>query len=213
MSRVRGEGGRLRIIGGRHRGRRIEAPADVARPTSDRVREALFNILMHPGEDDPDLEDARVLDACAGSGAFGLECLSRGAAHATFFDTSRRASETVKRNAGLLGERNVDIRLADATRPPRAAPGRACTIAFLDPPYDSDVPDKALPALVKSGWLAPGALVVIERSERADPPEAEDFTLEDRRDYGSTVLYFVRFAPGGQDSSAAAEQPFDVGEA
>lgn len=205
MSRVRGEGGRLRIIGGRHRGRRIEAPAEVARPTSDRVREALFNILMHPGDDDPDLQEARVLDACAGSGAFGLECLSRGAAHATFFDVSRRANETVKRNASLLGERGVDIRLADATRPPRAAPGRACSIVFLDPPYDSDVPDKALSGLARSGWLAPGALVVVERGERADPPQADGFTLEERRDYGSTVLYFLRYAVEAQENSATAE--------
>jgi len=179
----------LRIIGGRHGGRRIATPAgDLVRPTSDRVREALFSILesKHP------LDGARVLDGCAGSGALGLEALSRGAVHATFFDTNRRALKAVGDNIAALGEdAATDIRQADVTNPPRATD--ACSIVFLDAPYRTDIAGRALPALAAAGWLAEGALIVVEAERGAGLALADGFSETDRRPYGSTELHFLEY--------------------
>src|SRR5213078_1624789 len=129
----------MRIVGGSHRGRRLVAPSgEAVRPTSDRAREALFNILSHGRFAAAGLPfaDRPVLDAFAGTGAFGLEALSRGASAAVFIENNREALAALRRNVAALGEADrAHIVAGDATRPPRAA--LACTAAFLDPPYHS----------------------------------------------------------------------------
>jgi 16S rRNA (guanine966-N2)-methyltransferase len=179
----------LRIVGGRHGGRRIAAPVgDFARPTSDRVREALFSIL----DSKYALDGARVLDACAGSGALGLEALSRGAAHVTFFDTSRRALKTVGDNIATLDEQAAtDVRQADVANPPPAT--NTCSLVFLDAPYRTGIAARALPALAAAGWLADGALLVVETERGADLPLPDGFSETDCRSYGSTELHFLEF--------------------
>jgi len=181
----------LRIVGGKHGGRRIATPAgDFARPTSERVREALFSILDSRGV----LDGAGVLDACAGSGALGLEALSRGAAHVTFFDSSRRALKVVGDNIATLAEEpSSDLRQADVTNPPKADAAQACSLVFLDAPYRTDTAEQALAALAAAGWLAEGALTVAETERGADLPLPDGFNETDRRTYGSTELHFVEY--------------------
>src|SRR4029450_8478521 len=158
----------MRVVAGKHRGRKIAAPEghDV-RPTSDRAREALFNILEHGqfAEDGTSaLIDARVLDVFAGSGALGLEALSRGAAQLTCIENSATARSALRANAKTLGETaRVTVVQADATKPPTPA-GPPCRLVLMDPPYRSGLAAPALAALAERGWLAAGALCVGEVS-------------------------------------------------
>ncbi len=181
----------MRITGGRHRGRRLDVPhgSDV-RPTSDRVRESLFNILTH-GKHGVEVAGASVLDAFAGTGALGLEALSRGAAHVTFMDIDRAVIALIERTLAMLDEdERATVRRADATLPPRAA--TAVEIAFLDPPYGSGLAEPALAALADAGWLGPGALVVVELSADEELPLPEGLDIADDRRYGNTRLMFLR---------------------
>ncbi len=184
----------LRIVGGSHRGRRLVAPSgELVRPTSDRAREALFNILSHGNFAASGLLFAArpVLDAFAGTGAVGLEALSRGASAAAFIESEREALAALRRNVGALGEEDrAQIVAGDATRPPRAA--FACAVAFLDPPYHSGLAGPAVAALAAVGWLTPDALVVIEVAAREELPLPAGFTLMDERVYGAARLVFVR---------------------
>jgi 16S rRNA (guanine966-N2)-methyltransferase len=179
----------LRVIGGKHGGRRIATPpGDSTRPTSDRVREALFSIL----EAKRPFAGARVLDACAGSGALGLEALSRGAAHATFFDTDRRALKVIGENIATLAEEpSADIRPTDATNPPQATD--ACSLVFVDAPYRTDIASQALPALAAAGWIAPEAIIVVETERGAELTLPNGFSATDSRAYGSTELHFLEY--------------------
>jgi 16S rRNA (guanine966-N2)-methyltransferase len=190
--------GRLRIVGGLHRGRRlVTPPGDAVRPTSDRAREALFNILSHGGfaADGLPFADRPVLDAFAGTGAFGLEALSRGASAAAFIDNGRDALAALRRNVRALGEEDrAHIVASDATRPPRAM--FACAMAFLDPPYRSGLAASALPALAASGWLAAGALAVIELAAAEEWVPLSRFGLIDKRVYGAARLVFLRYESG-----------------
>ena len=152
----------MRIIAGAWRGRRLAAPAGQGtRPTADRVRQALFDMLLHaPWGGHAVLEGAAVLDAFAGTGALGLEALSRGAAAATFIERDAAALATLRANIAACGAADrARILAADATRPP---PGDPCTLAFLDPPYGADLVARAVAALDAAGWLAPRALIVGE---------------------------------------------------
>ncbi|MCX7932657.1 MAG: 16S rRNA (guanine(966)-N(2))-methyltransferase RsmD [Rhodovarius sp.] len=163
----------MRILAGRHRGRRLlTPPGQATRPTSGRVRQALFDMLWHaPWGGRHALEGVRVLDAFAGSGALGLEALSRGAAHATFFETAAAARAVLAANIAALGEQGrSQVLPADATRPP-AAPA-PCGLIFLDPPYRQGLVPAALAALAASGWVAAGALICVEtgREEHISPP-------------------------------------------
>jgi 16S rRNA (guanine966-N2)-methyltransferase len=185
----------MRIVAGRHRGRRLLAPpGETVRPTSDRAREALFNILSHgklAAAGVPFVEKA-VLDAFAGTGALGLEALSRGAAEAVFIEQDREALAILRQNVEALGEgARARVVLGDATRPPRAT--SACAVVFLDPPYRSGFAGPALAALAAAGWLAPDALAVAELAarERLSPPAA--FTSLDERVYGAARLVFLRY--------------------
>jgi 16S rRNA (guanine966-N2)-methyltransferase len=187
----------MRIIGGKHRGRPLSAPQGRAvRPTSDRAREALFDILAHGRlADGPAYEGARVLDVFAGTGAFGLEALSRGAAQATFMEKDRTALAALRANIEVLGEaRAAAVLPVDARRPPQA--GAPCALAFLDPPYGEDLAAPALTALAAAGWLAPGALVVIEVAAKQTLAAPDGFALLDERRYGAAKLVFLRFAAG-----------------
>ena len=187
----------MRVIGGSWRGRRLDAPPGGAvRPTSDRAREAVFNILEHGahtgGEGSP-IPDARVLDAFAGSGALGIEALSRGAAHATFLDSDATAIRTIQRNlTALKGLANASVRRADCLAPPRApAP---CDLVFLDPPYGEGLAAPALLALARAGWIAEGAFCVVElgRDDAFDAPDGFDL-LDDRR-YGRARMVILQRA-------------------
>ena len=184
----------MRIVGGRHRGRRLVAPpGEGVRPTSDRAREALFNILSHGGFAASGLPFAgkAVLDAFAGTGALGLEALSRGASAAVFIETEREALAALRHNIGALGEEDrAHIIAGDASRPPRATMRGA--VAFLDPPYGSGLAAPALAALTGAGWLAEDALAVVEVAAREPLPLPSGFSLIDERVYGAARLVFLR---------------------
>jgi 16S rRNA (guanine966-N2)-methyltransferase len=183
----------MRIIGGRHRGRRLAAPEGLAvRPTADRAREALFDILGHGRfAEGPVWLEARVLDAFAGTGAFGLEALSRGAQHASFMEKDRAARAALLGNVRALGEAGrAAIIAADALHPPPAA--QPCTLAFLDPPYGEDLAAPALAALAAAGWLASGALVVVELAARRPVAAPSGFAPLEERRYGAARLVFLR---------------------
>lgn len=159
----------MRIIAGQWRGRVLATPAGTAtRPTSDRVRQALFDMLLHaPWGGRAAVEGAAVLDAFAGSGALGLEALSRGAAHAVFFDTDRAALTAIGRNVAMLGAA-ADLRAADALAPPPTPAPRQ--LVFLDPPYGDGMVPRAVAALAGAGWIAPGTLVLAETERDAALP-------------------------------------------
>ncbi|MFI4989076.1 MAG: 16S rRNA (guanine(966)-N(2))-methyltransferase RsmD [Alphaproteobacteria bacterium] len=192
----------MRIVAGKHRGRTLAAPEDGSvRPTADRVRENIFNILAHGrlSEDGGSLiAEARVLDAFAGSGALGLEALSRGAAEAVFLDDDLSALECLRRNVKALGEEAGSILVqADACRPPAPAKVRGNplprTLVFLDPPYRSALAAPALAALAAAGWLADAAIAVVELDARDAFAPPAGFTLLDERRYGHTRLLFLRW--------------------
>lgn len=184
----------MRIVGGRHRGRRLVAPpGDQVRPTSDRAREALFNILSHgdfAAAGSP-FAGENVLDAFAGTGALGIEALSRGAARAAFIETDRAALTTLRGNLAALDEEDAaDIVAGDATRPPRAP--YTAALALLDPPYGSGLAAPALAALAQMGWLASRALAVVELAAKEPFPVSAGFVIIDERRYGAARLVFLR---------------------
>lgn len=189
----------MRIVGGSLRGRRIAAPPDDrVRPTADRAREALFNRLVHGAFSDDgasSVADACVLDAFCGTGALGIEALSRGAAQAVFIDNDDNAIACVRNNVVALGvDDRATVLRADATNPPRAA--AVCTLAFLDPPYAGDTIAAALPALAAAGWLAPDALCIAETAAGIPgPPAPEGFETLDSRSIGKACFTFLRFRP------------------
>ena len=188
----------MRIVGGSHRGRRLAAPpGDAVRPTSDRAREALFDILSHGDFAAAGIPfaDRAVLDAFAGTGAFGLEALSRGAAEAVFVENDRDALVALRRNIAMLGEtERARVVAGDATRPPRATV--AAAVAFLDPPYQSGLAAAALAAFAAAGWLASDALAVIEIGAREASAPPAGFAVLDERVYGAARLVFLRRAGG-----------------
>ncbi len=204
----------MRIVGGRHRGRPLQAPGGRdLRPTSDRAREAIFNILAH-GMEDFRLDGASVVDVFAGTGALGLEALSRGAAHATFIDDDGRAMRSVRGNAAALGERDaVTLLTLDAASlpPPPLAAQAPCGLAFLDPPYGADLAAPALEGLAGRGWIAPGAVCVVELAAREPfaPPHA--FEAVDERTYGPARVVFLRWRP--EDKARPGRQgAWDTGD-
>ena len=184
----------MRIVGGRHRGRRLSAPGgrDV-RPTAERVREAVFNLLAH-GTAAVDLTDGTVVDVFAGSGALGLEALSRGAARAIFIDSDRNAITAIRRNAAALGEEgNVTLLCLDASRlppPPRIA-GAPARLALLDPPYGSGLASPALAGLAGKGWISEGSVAVVEISTREPFETPPAFRVLDERTYGAARVMFL----------------------
>ena len=184
----------MRIIGGKFSGRALVAPKGRdTRPTADRVRESVFNILAH--RDGFAFEGARVIDLFAGSGALGLEALSRGAGFCLFVETDAAARGAIRDNVealGLMGVTRVHRRGADALGEKPAGVGAPFTLAFLDPPYGKDLCVPALAALRRGGWLAPGAFCVVEQGKDETPVDVDGFVEEDRRTYGAAQVGFYR---------------------
>jgi len=185
----------MRIVAGRLRGRALQAPAGATtRPTADRVRQALFDSLWHaPWAGRARIEGAAVLDAFAGTGALGLEALSRGAAQVTFLEKDRAALAALRANVAALGaEDEARILPGDALRPPRAA--APCGLLFLDPPYGADLGPRALVALGAAGWIAPGALACLEIGRDEAVPQLEGWEVLAERAHGAARILVLRSA-------------------
>lgn len=180
----------MRIIGGQWRGRRLASvgKGDIAahlRPTTDRTRESLFNMLQNGTHGDL-CAGARVLDVFAGTGALGLEALSRGAQSAVFIENGRKSQAILRDNIELLGaEAQVIVRDA---RKPGPCPGAPFDLVFLDPPYGKSMGEAALAAL--EAWIAPDAMLVWEEAKAPEIPEG--FDAVDQRRYGETLITLVR---------------------
>jgi 16S rRNA (guanine966-N2)-methyltransferase len=176
----------VRVIAGKWRGKKLEIPeGNDIRPTSDRARGALFNVLVHgkPAARGFHLRDATVLDAFAGSGALGLEALSRGAKHAVFIENAATSIAVLRANIDACGAlHESDIHQADVTSPPAA--GKACSLILMDPPYGKELLSQSMKALSVAGWMVAGAICCAElgKGEAFDPPCGFEI-LDDRR-YG-----------------------------
>ena len=184
----------MRIVGGKHRGRPLLAPPGrELRPTSDRVRESVFNVLIQGGEALGGrnwVRGAHVLDGFAGTGAMGLEAVSRGAAHATLLDNQNAALRCSHENIETLQEdNNISAYFADCLKPRTA--NQPCSLIFLDPPYGLGLAVPALEALIGAGWVADKALAVLEvdRTEEIEPPS--EFKILDERHYGKARIIFL----------------------
>lgn len=182
-----------RIIAGRHRGRRLDVPpGDSVRPTAGRLREALFSMLEHRR---PPLAGARFVDLFAGSGAVGLEALSRGAASLVLVEADRRAAAALRDTIDRFGEGgSTQLIVGDATRlPPARLPA---DIVYLDPPYRGGLADPALTSLRRGDWLAPEALVILELAAKETFTLPQGFVLEDERRHGAGRILFLRQIAG-----------------
>jgi 16S rRNA (guanine966-N2)-methyltransferase len=183
----------MRIVAGTFKGREIHGPTSLlTRPTSDRVRESLFNVLRH-GVEGVELEGARVMDLFAGTGALGLEALSRGAKFCQFVEESAEARGIIRRNAdtfGCIGQCKIWRR--DATDLGPCAPQSPFNLVFADPPYSKGMGKRALQSLVEGQWLAAAAVVVLEDAESADVPEVLGLTIIDQRVYGAAKVMMYR---------------------
>ena len=184
----------MRIISGKFRGLHLADvgegdPAAHLRPTTDRVREAIFNLIMNGGYGNP-VQDARVLDLFAGTGALGLEALSRGAARVAFVDDGTAARALLRRNIEKMRAMGAtDVWRRDATRlGPNRGPGYG--LVFLDPPYGKGLGEAAMASAIEGNWLAPGAMIVWEEGQ--PPALPAGFELLDQRKYGDTLVTLAR---------------------
>lgn len=184
----------MRVVGGRLGGRTLAAPESQAiRPTADRLREALFNILTH-AYDDP-VSGARVLDLFAGTGALGIEALSRGAAFALFIDDGAEARALLRENVTALGLGGASrIFRRDATKLGPVHPLEPFTLAFFDPPYGQGLAEKALVSASAGNWLTRDALIVVEEASKANFSAPEGFIESERRRYDDTEFIFLRMS-------------------
>jgi 16S rRNA (guanine966-N2)-methyltransferase len=182
----------MRIVGGRLRGRALEAPKSQAiRPTADRLRESLFNILVH-AYGNP-IVDARVLDLFAGTGALGFEALSRGAAFVLFVDDGAEARALLRENVEALGAGgSTKVYRRDATKLGPVSPLEPFSLAFLDPPYGKGLAEQALAAARRGGWLMSGAVAAVEEAADAGFKAPEGFEELERRKYDDTEFVFLR---------------------
>jgi 16S rRNA (guanine966-N2)-methyltransferase len=184
----------MRIVGGSLRGRTLAAPKSQAiRPTADRLRESLFNILAHAyGEP---MTGARVLDLFAGTGALGIEAISRGATFALFIDDGAEARALLRENVAALGLGGTTrIFRRDATKLGPAHPLEPFSLVFLDPPYGQGLAEKALASARDGGWFTPDALIVVEESAKANFAAPAGLDELERRHYDETELIFLRRA-------------------
>ena len=184
----------MRLVAGRFRGRTLTAPqGSRTRPTADRARQALFDVLSHAPWA-PDLDGARVIDLFAGSGGLGFEALSRGAASCLFMETDEGARGAIRDNVealGLFGETRVHRRDATDLGQRPASAGPPFDLALLDPPYRQGLGEAALVSLLTGGWLKPGALAVLERAADEPAPEAAGFEVIDHRIWGAAGVWFM----------------------
>ena len=183
----------MRVVGGRLGGRILRAPASrEIRPTSDRLRETIFNVLAHGFEDR--CRDARVVDMFAGTGAFGIEAISRGATFTLFVDNGSEARALLRENIEVLGLGGVTrVFRRDATKLGDAPPGAPFTLAFLDPPYGRALVPPALRALHEGRWLADGALCIIEEAAGMTVDLPPSFMSMDQRTSGDTQIIFATY--------------------
>ncbi len=184
----------MRVVGGKLRGRNLATPSDDAiRPTSDRVREAVFNWLLH-GDPVARIEGGRVIDLFAGTGALGIEALSRGATFCLFVEEAAEARGLIRRNIEAFGLTGVTkLWRRDATDLGPAGNMMPYDVAFLDPPYGKGLGEKALAALAEGGWLVPDALCVLEERKGADLALPQAFDVLDQREWGDTQVVKLRF--------------------
>ncbi|PDT77765.1 16S rRNA (guanine(966)-N(2))-methyltransferase RsmD [Bradyrhizobium sp. C9] len=182
----------MRVVGGRLKGRNLASPSGrEIRPTADRLRESVFNILIH-AYDNP-IEDARVLDLFAGTGALGIEAISRGAKFTLFVDNGAEARALLRNNVEALGlGGTTKVYRRDATDLGPAHPVEPFSLVFLDPPYGKGLADKALASLRNGGWLTPGALLVVEEAKAAAFSAPEGFEELERRAYDDTEFVFLK---------------------
>lgn len=184
----------MRIVGGQFKGRAIVAPQGRdTRPTSDRARESIFNVLAH-AEWSPGVEGRRVLDLFAGSGALGFEAMSRGAAFALFVETDTAARGAIRDNIealGLFGNTRIHRRDATDLGPKPAGLGGPFEIVFLDPPYGKGLGERALDGLGKGAWIAPNALIMLEVGAD-ETPALPAFEILDERAYGAAKVFFLK---------------------
>ncbi len=185
----------MRIVGGTLKGRKIHAAkGDISRPTSDRTREALFNILNH--RDDIDLNNARVIDLFAGSGALGFEALSRGAAWCLFVEQDSRARAAIRdniENLDVFGKTRIHRRSATALGKIPASTGEPFTLAFLDPPYEKNLCEPCFKSLDEGGWLKKNAVLICEQKKTETPMDHKNYQHLDRRIYGNTQISFYLY--------------------
>ncbi len=184
----------MRIVGGAYKGRPLAAPKGMGtRPTTDRTRESLFNILLH--KEGFSFDEVRVVDLFAGSGALGFEAMSRGGSFCLFVEIAAAARGAIRQNQEtlqLMGATRIHRRSATGLGPKPTAMGASFGLAFLDPPYGEGLVDPALASLREGAWLSPNALCVVEQAKADDPPQAEGFVLEDERSFGDSVVRFIR---------------------
>jgi 16S rRNA (guanine966-N2)-methyltransferase len=185
----------MRIVAGSLKGRAIVAPeGQNTRPTSDRARQAVFNVLEHASWAEP-LHGARVIDLYAGSGALGFEAVSRGAAFCLFVEIEDDARGAIRENAdayGLMGRTRVHRRSATDLGVRPGSAGEAFDIAFLDPPYARGLGEQTLARLLEGNWLKPGAIVVFERGSDEPDIDTPGYERLDARDYGAARVLFLR---------------------
>jgi 16S rRNA (guanine966-N2)-methyltransferase len=182
----------MRVVGGELKGRNIVAPVsrDI-RPTADRLRESVFNILVH-AYDDP-FQDARVLDLFAGTGALGIEAISRGAVFTLFVDNGAEARALLRNNVEALALGGVTkVYRRDATDLGPAHPMEPFSLVFLDPPYGQGLAEKALASLCNGGWLKPNALLVVEEAKAAAFAAPDGYEELERRAYDDTEFVFLQ---------------------
>jgi len=198
----------VRVVGGEFRGRSLATPSgDAIRPTSDRLRQTIFDILAH-GYGNP-ARGARVLDLFAGTGALGLEAMSRGAAFVLFVEDGLEARGLIRRNVEALGLTGMSrVFRRDATRLGAIGSLAPFGLVFADPPYAQGFGEKALAAAVAGGWLAPGAVVVLEESAVAEIAPVAGLSVEDTRRVGDSQVVFMRaLPPTGSDHRSGLPQP------
>jgi 16S rRNA (guanine966-N2)-methyltransferase len=187
----------LRIIAGKYRGRKIETKEHAKiRPTGSKTRGAIFNIITHGefrGPEHSPLLDRRIIDLFCGTGAMGLEALSRGAGHVTFVDQSAESIALARANAAKMGETQARFIRNDSTTLPHA--DQPCSLAFLDPPYRSGLAAKSLKSLNDKGWLEKGAVAVVEMEVHEKFEAPEPYLQFDERKYGNTRIVFLRYGP------------------
>ncbi|MEM1038803.1 MAG: 16S rRNA (guanine(966)-N(2))-methyltransferase RsmD [Pseudomonadota bacterium] len=184
----------MRIVGGEFRGRKLAQPSDqTIRPTTDRTRESLFNILQH--RDEVMLSGARVLDVFAGTGALGLEALSRGARFCLFMETGAQGRALIRQNIETLGlAGRTKLLRRDAMKTGAAGSLSPFDLVFADPPYGKGLGPRAFESLQKGGWLASNAVLVLEENAADLPSDIDGFTLLSRRDMGQTAFGFFQYA-------------------
>ncbi|WP_420410405.1 16S rRNA (guanine(966)-N(2))-methyltransferase RsmD [Hoeflea sp.] len=187
----------MRIVGGEFRGRTIAAPKTSSiRPTTDRARESLFNILAHAYPEG--LDGGRVLDLFAGTGALGFEALSRGCRSALFVESGVEGRGLIQKNIEALGlQGRARLFRRDATKLGPAGTSGPFKLVFADPPYGKGLGDKALVSAVSGGWLEPGALAVLEEVSTAEPDPGPTFTIVESRAFGDTKMHFFRYTAVG----------------